>query len=265
VPTLLVFYCVLIVIASIAGGFVPRWIKMDHRRTQMTLSLVSGVMLGVALLHLLPHAVRELDETRWAFGSCLAGLLFMFFMIRLFNFHQHDAPCETERCDDDHHHHHSHQDVSWLGLAFGLGVHTLIDGIALAVAFKSDLPTGSFLPAIGIFLAVLLHKPLDALSIAALMAAKNIDRRKQVVANLCFALICPLGALLAILGLNFAGNSESLILGVTLGFTAGVFICISLSDLLPEVQFHSHDRFALSGMLILGIAVAFGLEFLSGG
>ena len=51
-------------------------------------------------------------------------------------------------------------------------------------------------------------------------------------------------------------------LGIMLGLSAGVFLCISLSDLLPEVQFHKHDRWKLSGALILGVAIAYGVGFL---
>jgi zinc and cadmium transporter len=42
-----------------------------------------------------------------------------------------------------------------------------------------------------------------------------------------------------------------------LAFSAGVFLCISMSDLLPELQFHHHDRLLLSLALIAGLAVAF--------
>ncbi len=260
----LVLYCLLIVTVSLIGGTLPHRITMDHRRTQMVLSFVAGVMLGVALLHLMPHAVNELDEIEWAFGSALAGLLFMFFMIRWFNFHQHDAPCEETRCDDEHHHHHSHQDISWIALTFGLVIHSIIDGVALAVAYQAEQASELTLPAVGIFLAVLLHKPLDSLSIISLMKAKKVATSGILATNILFALACPLGVLMAVLGLRFAGDMQPLILGITLGFTAGVFICISLSDLLPEVQFHSHDRFALSGMLILGISIAIGIALLPG-
>jgi zinc and cadmium transporter len=32
-----------------------------------------------------------------------------------------------------------------------------------------------------------------------------------------------------------------------------------MSDLLPELQFHQHDRFKLSAALVLGLAVAWGV------
>jgi zinc and cadmium transporter len=41
-----------------------------------------------------------------------------------------------------------------------------------------------------------------------------------------------------------------------LAFTAGTFLSIATSDLLPELQFHAHDRGKLSLALIAGIAVS---------
>jgi zinc and cadmium transporter len=53
-----------------------------------------------------------------------------------------------------------------------------------------------------------------------------------------------------------------LIVGCALAFAAGVFLCISLADLLPELAFHSHDRLPLTAVLLLGIALAWGIGFL---
>ncbi len=47
--------------------------------------------------------------------------------------------------------------------------------------------------------------------------------------------------------------------GCGLAFSAGVFLCISLSDLLPELEFHAHDRVVLSLALIAGIALAYAI------
>jgi zinc and cadmium transporter len=41
-----------------------------------------------------------------------------------------------------------------------------------------------------------------------------------------------------------------------LAFTAGTFLSIATSDLLPELQFHTHDRGKLSLALIAGITVS---------
>ena len=46
---LLTYYCIAVVIASIVGGLVPRWLRFSHRRTELIVSFVAGTMLGVAL------------------------------------------------------------------------------------------------------------------------------------------------------------------------------------------------------------------------
>ena len=86
----LILYCCLIAICSALGGSLPAFIKLTHKRIQLILSLVSGVMLGVAFLHLLPHSIVVLNNVPMALGICLAGLLFMFFLVRMFHFHQHE-------------------------------------------------------------------------------------------------------------------------------------------------------------------------------
>jgi zinc and cadmium transporter len=69
-----------------------------------------------------------------------------------------------------------------------------------------------------------------------------------------FALAIPLGAALFYLG---AGQfSHEQFLGAALAFTAGTFLCISTSDLLPEIQFHTHDRLKLSFALLAGLGMA---------
>ena len=272
--TLLIIYCVLIALASLFGGSVPSLVKLTHRRIQLTLSFVSGVMLGVAFLHLLPHAFYKLGSIEWTAGIGLLCLLFMFFMIRMFHFHQHDLAVDREHdhkhkqlCDHENDHHHVHcedhgggVDISWLGLCFGLAIHTIIDGIALAAVVQATSPTGLSLAGLGVFLAIVLHKPLDALSITSLMAARGWNVQQQLTVNSVFALMCPLGAILFAFAIDQNVAYRDSILGIALAFSAGIFLCISLGDLLPEVHFHSHDRLKLSGMLLLGVLLAFVIE-----
>jgi zinc and cadmium transporter len=71
--------------------------------------------------------------------------------------------------------------------------------------------------------------------------------------------MCPLGALLFYFGVDFIGESRDVVVAGALAFSAGAFICIALSDLLPEVHFHSHDRGKLSVAFLLGIALAFAI------
>ena len=245
---------------------------------QLMMSFVGGLMLGVAILHLLPHAVVETNELDYAAWSCMLGLLTMFLIIRVFNVHQHGpVPDAAEVEHAGAHAHHAHHDcehparagrgqrrrLSWVGLFFGLAVHSVIDGVAVAasvVAAASHDATLGFLGA-GTFLAVLFHKPLDSLSITSVMAVEQWSRRACNVANLLFSLICPVGALLFFFGTRELGAGQHVAVGCALGFSAGVFLCISLADILPEIQFHHHDRASSSATLLLGVVLSFAIGF----
>ncbi len=272
----LTVYCLLIVAASLLGGRLPSLVKLDHKRMQILISFVGGLMLGIGLLHMLPHAVSQLgaNQIDRVVVSMMLGIVVMFFLLRIFHFHHHDPEhlpahdiCEHEDHQHDHdHRHHADslaKDMSWMGVFVGLSLHTLIDGFALGASIQADALHGStsFLLGVGTFAAILLHKPLDALSITSLMRASNWSGKSQVLVNAAFALMCPLGAFLFLLGAKFLVEQQPLIVGTMLAFAAGVFICISLSDLLPEMEFHSHHRIPLSIALLLGIAMAWGIRY----
>ena len=53
--------------------------------------------------------------------------------------------------------------------------------------------------------------------------------------------------------------------GYVLCFAAGAFLCVALSDLLPEIHFHSHDRVKLILAFLLGIGLAYALHFVEAG
>jgi len=148
---------------------------------------------------------------------------------------------------------------------FGLGLHTLVDGIALASSVLVDSQHGAWLGLVGLgtFLAVALHKPLDAFAITSVMSKQKWSQTAQNLANLAFSFACPIGAAAFYFGaINFSGGDA--FLGWGLVISAGFFIGIALADLLPEVAFHDHDRGTLTFAFLLGVAIAIGIENLPG-
>jgi zinc and cadmium transporter len=147
-----------------------------------------------------------------------------------------------------------------------LSIHTIIDGTALAASVAADSAAGHApafgLAGFGTFLVVVLHKPFDALSIAALMARGGWKPAARHAVNAGFAAMIPVGIALFWLGLSQLSISQSELVGCTLAFAAGNFLCIALADLLPELQFHHHDRLKLSVSLLTGVAMAYALMFL---
>lgn len=257
-------YCLGIVTASLLGGFVPLWLRLTHTRIQLLMSFVAGLMLGVSFFHLLPHALEETGSIDRAVEWMLGGFVAMFVLLRAFHFHQHeplesesDAPCE-------HHHEHGagHTSVNWIGIAVGMSIHTLIDGVALAanVVAETDEVGPRWFVGLGTFLAIALHKPLDAISITATMTKGGWSLAARHWANFVFSLMCPLGCVIFLLGLHHFVESQHFALGCVLGLSAGVFLCIAVADLMPELELHSHDRFRLSAALLLGLALAYGIH-----
>jgi zinc and cadmium transporter len=295
---LLTYYCALILVASIIGGMIPVWFQLTHRWMQFAVSFVAGVMLGVAVLHMLPHAIADaaaaatLDRdgsvdlatasasanllaVRYTMYSLLAGMLVMFFIERFFSFHHHDVPSE-EISEHDHHHEHDHHghdhkhnephehDLSWSGATLGLMLHSILNGVALAAAVQHGNDGSSWLAGFGTFLVIFLHKPFDAMTIGMLMARGGWSLPWRHTVNALFSLAIPIGVLVFYFGLmqdsavtaSDGSSGRQWFIACALAFSAGTFLCISLSDLLPELQFHRHDRVKLSIALVLGLALA---------
>lgn len=273
---LLTYYCLLILGASIAGGMIPVWFRLTHRVMECAVSFVAGVMLGVGLLHMLPHALEQtlaatspsndhgviLTVMLWVLG----GLLTMFFIERFFCFHHHEVEDGEVTCSHEpgtqHDHGHGH-DITWSGAALGLTLHSIIAGVALAASVQHG-HDNLRLAGLGTFLVILLHKPFDSMTIGTLMARGGWSLGWRHLVNGLFSLAIPLGA--AIFYVGFVGEGvagptfgKDPTLGYALAFTAGTFLCIALSDLLPELQFHDHDRGKLSVALLLGLTLAYAI------
>jgi zinc and cadmium transporter len=278
---LLTVYCVLILFASLSGGWIPMWIRLTHTRLQVATSFVAGLMLGVGLLHMIPHAWHEMRSIDHVCLWILGGFLVMFFIQRFFHFHHHDVPDEAPEqqhdhcgCTHDHshdeahrdpHRHHEHtlaeksaRNLSWGGAALGLTLHTMIDGVALAASVAAEAHVGGdgHLLGLGTFLVIILHKPFDSMAIGTLMAAGGWSRPARHLVNALFALAIPVGVLLFFFGAGQFNESSHLYLGAALAFAAGTFLCIAASDLLPELQFHTHDRLKLSIAFLAGLLFA---------
>ncbi len=277
---LLASYLFLIAIAAFAGGVSVSFLTLGHRRLQVFLSFTGGVLLGVGLLHMIPHAFLELDNRiDQTMNWVLLGFFVMFLLERAFHGHSHHAAdgCEsTSTClhDTNKHdafqghapdlarHAHNPSQLGWSGAFIGLGLHSLTDGAALAAAVHSDMGHGvTWLAGLATFLAITLHKPFDAGIISTLMLGSGIPRNTRLALNFLYALAVPAGAFFFVLGIKFLGDSQSLT-GASLGLAAGAFLCIAAADLLPEVQFHSHDRILLTVALTAGIALAWAVTAL---
>lgn len=280
---LLAVYCGLILLASLAGGWLLLAVRLTHTRLQVATSFVAGFMLGVGVLHMIPHAwhqMRSMDRTA---GWLLAGFVVMFLTQRFFHFHHHDVPDEapelaeasralpTEPAAQPAWAHHGHgptladksaRRLSWGGAALGLTLHSIIDGVALAASVEAEAQAGvtSGWLGLGTFLVIALHRPFDAMALGTLMARGGCSSAMRHAGNGLFALVLPVGVGLFYLGASPFAGQMPMFVGSALAFAAGTFVCIASIDLLPELQFHAHDRIKLSAALAAGLALAAALS-----
>jgi zinc and cadmium transporter len=216
-------------------------------------------MLGAAFLHLLPEAVEGAGyrAVPWA----LVGFLGLFLLERFVLVHVcaepgpvpwapghgqpgHDLVRGATGCY-----------VHTLGVAafLGLSAHTLLDGFALGAA-SHDAGLG-FL----VFLAILAHKIPSSFSLSAILAAEGYRRRQALLMNATYALMVPVGALVY-LGLRGLVRVESFTANA-LAASAGTFLHLALSDILPDVHRRGGSRLRLSLALLAGVAAMWGLRF----
>ena len=152
--------------------------------------------------------------------------------------------------------------AGWMAV-LGLTIHTFMNGVSLAAAADPKIAGMGALPGLAMFLAIVLHKPADALAISTVLHRKGISRKKITLVQFGFALTIPVGAVAFYLMRDAVTLSmKSQLTGAALSFSAGTFLFIALSDLLPEVQFHKHDRFWLFLALVLGVGLMGGIAYL---
>jgi zinc and cadmium transporter len=277
----LAVYSAAVVLVSLLGGSVPLLKRVTHSRLQMYLSLSAGVMLGASFFHVMPEAMEKAGP--W-FGWWMAlGAVGLFCIERFIAPHSHEVSSKLQEdhhhepgCEHDHEHRAAPSVAGWMAV-LGLTLHTFMNGVGLAGEIQTDFEKGLsgpwVLPGLAIFLAIVLHKPADALAISTVLSRKGVSRGRLALVQLGFASMVPIGGAALFLTLRSTAFAEELkvheqlkdqVTGAALAFSAGTFLFIALSDLLPEVQFHRHDRVPLALSLILGVVLMGFIALLEG-
>ncbi len=269
----LMLYCGAILAASLFGGCVPFLGRVTHSRLQFYLSVSAGVMLGACFFHIMPDAM---DYAQEGFGWWMAlGAVGLFCIERFIAPHSHEVSSKLQQehvhepgCEHDHEHRAAPAVAGWMAV-LGLTIHTFMNGVGLAGAVQAEATKGSgaawALPGLALFLAIVLHKPADALAISTVLSRKGVTRGTLTLVQFGFAAMVPVGAVAFLLTSGAVAESlQNQLTGAALAFSAGTFLFIALSDLLPEVQFHRHDRVPLSLALVFGVVLMGGIALLEG-
>lgn len=227
---------------SLVGAGILFWKKdKNNQKTQNhhNLGLVSfaaGIMLAAAFFDLLPEAqenIQNLGIDLNIFVATFAGILTFFFLERfVIWFHHHDSL-------------HNENPLPILILV-GDGIHNFIDGIGIAAGFLIS-------PLAGIVttVAISAHEiPQEIADLSVLMHG-GYSKLKATLVNLLSGLTALLGGLLG----YFFLEKITLATPLLLAFTAGMFIYIACSDLIPELHkdFHKQKNWKQSLPFLAGI------------
>lgn len=273
-------YALIVAALSLAGAALPLYRRPSHDQLQLYLSAAAGALLGAALFHLLPESSEHIQT---GFGlPAVMGVVIVFLLQRYLAPHSHEPPklaesgaeagtsahdqLEHVHCEHGHEHRHGHgHDSGHHGMVstgslvgiLALSIHSFFDGVAIGAVSGEDAAGYSTL---AVFLSVLIHKPLDGLSVSILLLNTGAQSRKLWFVQLVYALLVPLGSL-AFVATSGSISNQSAFVGYALAFSAGTFLAIALTDLLPEIQFHAHDRHKLSGAVALGLFIMWLTSF----
>ncbi len=232
----LVLYSVMIGAAVVAGGVIPVFLIWTRKQLHFLLALSAGLMLGAALVHLLPSAFELIGRaaTLW----CVGGFLLLYLIEKFLTTHL----CALLECE-----------VHSMGIAavIGISAHAFTDGVALG--------SGLLVSELGliVFLTIFFHKLPEAFALTTILIHEKQGRGRILFFNLLLIAMIPAGALLVrfLSGLQGPGLT-----GIALAFSAGTFLHISLSDLLPHVHEHAQRRFPIVVCFLIGLAAMFLLD-----
>ena len=185
------------------------------------IAIAVGVLLGDAFLHLIPDALEINNE---AGGSVvmwtLVGIVAFFFIESVLCWrHDHDL-------DDLNDATNAPASYAKMNL-MGDGAHNFVDGVLITSSFLVSPTLG-----IATTIAIVLHEIPQEISDIAVLIHGGYSKKRAVLLNFLCALACIVGAAFTLL----LSQLMELGLSAMLSFTAGGFIYIATSDLVPLLR-----------------------------
>ncbi len=245
---ILIIFTIIGGFASLLGGVAMlMWQNKLSRLLRQLTGFAAGVLLALSLIDLIPESFKEGDNRLVAI-SILLGILFLLILEKAslwFFGHEHDL----EDNQVDHH-------PEILGIIIGDSIHNFMDGVAIGAAFLLNIHAG-IITSLGVGLHELPHEIADF----SLYMRAGFKRWVIFGLNLVSSFATLVGALGVYFLGNFTGGKEVYVLAGT----AGMFIYISLADLLPSLDMGRKNKhlymnplfFFLFGVFTVYLAVVF--------
>jgi len=216
-----------------------------HKILFCLIGFSAGALIGSAFLHILPECLEN-NKSTTVFYYLILGIVLFFLMERYLHWrHCHEeGSCKTHA-------------FTYLNLV-GDGFHNFIDGMVIAASFMVSLKLGLVTT-----LAIILHEIPQELGDFAVLIYGGFTKKKALLFNFASALMAMIGAIAGYFITDLTKNFSNFILP----FTAGGFIYIATSDLIPELHKENDLKRSTAAFFafLLGIALmALAKNFLPG-
>ncbi len=225
--------------AEILGGCLVILKKEWPKKVQEYLiALGAGFILALVFLELIPESIEHLGHS---------APLFILLGFALIHFFEHTIVGHLHFGEETHTEVMLSKTASYSAFS-GLLIHAFFDGLAISAAFHFDFYIGLML-----FIAVLLHKLPEGLTVATIMLASNQSRKNAFWATVAIGLATMAG----IIAVFFLAEIDPTIIGIVFAISAGIATYVGASDLIPEIN-RSEKRITpiivFAGMLLFYIS-----------
>ena len=196
------------------------------RMVRHLVSLSVGVLLGTALLHVLPEAFERGGDPHKLFMTLLVGLLF-FFLLEKAELYRHGHHHEG-----DGHHHHHHFDAEQAGsggwsVLVGDSIHNFCDGVLIAAAFLADPHLGMVTAT-----AIIAHEIPQEVGDYIVLVNAGFTRMRALVYNMISGFAAVVGGVLG----YFLIEPWQQYLPYMMVVAASSFVYVAVADLIPQLQ-----------------------------
>lgn len=218
---------VLVAITSDIVVFLASVIWLKNKRLTNLLAIyatpfAAGALLSAAFIDFLHDGVERYNAS-YVLLSALVGIL-LFFVLEgwLHWFHHHSK----QPFEKSHTHSKSTDPIITLA-ASGNWLHNFIDGAAIAAAFLISPATGLITT-----IAVGLHEIPREIADSGYLIKRGLSVKSVIMVHALAIVATMLGVLI----FYNLGNSSNSLLGILIGSTAGFFIYIAASDIIPNIN-----------------------------
>lgn len=227
----------LVTMSSLAGAFVmvvkPK--KLD-RIVSHLISFAVGALLGGAFLHLIPRAFEH-DAVGSDTPLYIVGGIMAFFVLERFLHVHHEHHLEGDE--------HAVKPIVAMSIVGGT-MHNMVDGMIVAASYAVSVEAGIVTTA-----AILLHQIPQEIGDFGILVHGGLTPFKALLYNFGSGGGAIVGAVIGIL----VGSVTSNFAPIIVALTAGSFIYIAASDLIPELRRSPGHKASLQQLLLMAAGV----------